>query len=104
MEGSAVGQVHHGSATTTAAIRRAIQHSQASLRGLARRYGINPKTVAKWKRREDTPDLHTRPRAPPFQGTSGGQGAIIGAVRRATLLPPGVCSLGLPDRHSGVLG
>ncbi|MCO6419616.1 IS481 family transposase, partial [Siccirubricoccus sp. KC 17139] len=34
-----MGQVHHGSATTTAAIRRAIQHSQESLRGLASRYG-----------------------------------------------------------------
>lgn len=30
-----MGQVLHGSATTTEAIRRAIQHSQASLRALA---------------------------------------------------------------------
>ena len=36
-----MGQVHHGSATTTAAIRRAIQHSQASLRALAKRCGVN---------------------------------------------------------------
>jgi hypothetical protein len=36
-----MGQVLHGSATTTEAIRRAIQHSQASLRSLAKRYGIN---------------------------------------------------------------
>ena len=46
-----MGQVHHGSATTTAAVRRAIQHSQASLRQLSRRYGINQKTVAKWRKR-----------------------------------------------------
>jgi DNA-binding transcriptional regulator YiaG len=46
-----MGQVLHGSATTTAAVRRAIQHSQESLRVLAKRYGINPKTVAKWKQR-----------------------------------------------------
>jgi iron(III) transport system substrate-binding protein len=32
-----MGQVLHGSATTTEAVRRAIQHSQASLRDLARR-------------------------------------------------------------------
>src|ERR1700732_3241050 len=51
MEGCTMGQVLHGSATTTEAIRRTIQHSQASLRALARRYGINPKTVAKWKAR-----------------------------------------------------
>jgi hypothetical protein len=37
-----MGQVLHGSATTTEAIRRAIQHSQESLRALAKRYGINP--------------------------------------------------------------
>ena len=30
-----MGQVLHGSATTTEAIRRAIQHSQASLRALS---------------------------------------------------------------------
>src|SRR5271154_4551520 len=47
-----MGQVLHGSATTTEAVRRAIQHSQASLRALGKRYGINQKTVAKWKRRE----------------------------------------------------
>lgn len=46
-----MGQVLHGSATTTEAIRRAIQRSQESLRALAKRYGINPKTVAKWKQR-----------------------------------------------------
>ena len=41
-----MGQILHGSATTAEAIRRAIQNSQASLRELAARYGINPKTVA----------------------------------------------------------
>ena len=44
-----MGQVLHGSATTTEAVRRAIQGSQESLRALASRYGINPKTVAKWR-------------------------------------------------------
>ena len=57
-----MGQVLHGSATTTAAIRRAIQHSQESLRALASRYGINPKTVAKWKRRGSVADLPTGPK------------------------------------------
>ncbi len=37
IEGCAMGQVLHGSATTTAAVRRAIQHSQESLRALAKR-------------------------------------------------------------------
>ena len=44
-----MGRILHGSATTTEAVRRAIQHSQESLRGLAKRYGVNPKTIAKWR-------------------------------------------------------
>ncbi len=47
---------------TTEAIRRAIQHSQESLRALARRYGINQKTVFKWKKRGAVADLPTGPR------------------------------------------
>jgi hypothetical protein len=46
-----MGQILHGSARTTAAVRRAIQHSQESLIALSKRHGINPKTVAKRKRR-----------------------------------------------------
>ena len=34
-------QVLHGSARRTAAVRRAIQHSQESLKALARRHGLN---------------------------------------------------------------
>jgi transposase InsO family protein len=59
-----MGQVLHGSATTTEAVRRAIQNSQASLRALAQRHGINPKTVAKWKKRKTTTDHPTGPRHP----------------------------------------
>ena len=46
-----MGQILHGSARTTEAVRRAIQHSQESLRALAKRYGVNQKTVARWKKR-----------------------------------------------------
>jgi len=55
MEGSTMGQVLHSSATTTQTVRRAIQNSQESLRTLAKRYGINQKTVAKWKKRTSEP-------------------------------------------------
>ena len=41
----------HGSATTTHAVRAAIQRSKAPLKELAERYGLNPKTVAKWRKR-----------------------------------------------------
>lgn len=57
-----MGQVLHRSATTTEAVRRAIQSSQASIRSRARQYGINPKTVAKWKRRQDVQDAPMGPK------------------------------------------
>ena len=44
-------QILYGSAAITEAVRRAIQHSQARLMALAKRFGINQKTVAKWKKR-----------------------------------------------------
>jgi hypothetical protein len=59
-----MGQVLHRSATTTEAVRRAIQHSQESMRTLAKRHGINPKTVAEWKKRESTADRRTCPTVP----------------------------------------
>jgi len=46
-----MGQIVHGCARTTEAVRRTIQHRQESLNVLARRHGINPKTVAKWRQR-----------------------------------------------------
>lgn len=52
-----MGQVLQGSATTTAAVPRAISHSQASLRALAKRYGIDPKTVAELSVRRATFEL-----------------------------------------------
>lgn len=86
-----MGQVHHGSATTTAAIRRAIQHSQESLRALAKRYGINPKTVAKWKKRSSTSDRKTGPAEPKSTVLSVEDEAVIVAFRRHTLLPLDDC-------------
>ena len=59
-----MGQVRHGSATTTHAVRAAIQRSQASLAQLSRELGINPKTVAKWRKRSIVEDLKTGPSKP----------------------------------------
>ena len=86
-----MGQVLHGSATTTEAVRRAIQDSQESLRVLASRYGINQKTVAKWKRRGSVADLPTGPREPRSTVLSIEDEAIIVAFRRHTLLPLDDC-------------
>ena len=78
-------------ATTTAAIRRAIQHGQESLRGLAKRYGINPKTVAKWRRRSSVADLPTGPQEPRSTVLSVEDEAVVVAFRRHTLLPLDDC-------------
>jgi hypothetical protein len=86
-----MGQVHHGGATTTAAVRRAIQHPQDSLRGLARRHGINPKTVAKWKKRTSVQDQRTGPKEPRSTVLTLDEEAIVVAFRRHTLLPLDDC-------------
>jgi transposase-like protein len=84
-------QVLHGRATTTEAVRRAIQHSQESLRVLAARYGINQKTVAKWKKRSSVADLPTGPKEAKSTVLSVEEEAIIVAFRRHTLLPLDDC-------------
>jgi transposase InsO family protein len=86
-----MGQVLHGSATTTEAVRRAIQHSQESLRVLAKRHGINPKTVAKWRKRSSVADLPTGPREPRSTVLTLEEEAIVVAFRRHTLLPLDDC-------------
>jgi hypothetical protein len=74
-----MGQVLHGSATTK------------SLRQLARRYGINQKTVAKWKNRTSVADLPTSPKEPKSSVLSVEEEAIIVAFRKHTLLPLDDC-------------
>ena len=86
-----MGQILHGCATTTEAIRRAIQHSQESLRLLAKRYGINQKTVAKWKSRSSLADLPTGPKEPKSTVLSIEEEAIVVAFRKHTLLPLDDC-------------
>jgi transposase-like protein len=86
-----MGQVLHGSARTTQALRRAIQHSQASIRALARRYGINAKTVAKWKRRTTTADAPMGPKTPRSTVLSREEEALVVAFRKHTLLPLDDC-------------
>ncbi len=97
-----MGQVLHGSATTTEAVRRTIQHSQESLRVLARRHGINQKTVAKWKKRTSTADLPTGPKEAKSTVLTVEQEAIIVAFRRHTLLPLDDCLYALQPTIPGL--
>lgn len=82
-----MGQVLHGSAATTEAVRRAIQSSQENLRALSGRYWVNQKTVAKWKKRTSVADRPTRPKEPKPTVLSTEDEAGIVPFRRHTLLP-----------------
>src|SRR6187549_1292910 len=85
-QGDAVGQILHGSATTTHAIRAAIQRSTAALQALSERYGINPKTVAKWRRRTSLEDRPMGPKVPRSTVLSVDEETLVIEFRRRTLL------------------
>jgi hypothetical protein len=84
-----MGQVLHGSATTTEAVRRAIQPSQGSLRTLAKPTGS---TRGRWrKKRNSTADLPSGPKEPHSSVLSPEQEATIVAFRKHTQLPLDDC-------------
>jgi transposase-like protein len=85
-----MGQILHGSARTTAAVRAAIQRSQESLQTLANRHGINPKTVAKWRKRTATTDAPMGPK-PVSTVLTVEEEAVAVAFRKHTLLPLDDC-------------
>jgi Integrase core domain. len=79
-----MGQILHNCARTTAAVRRAIQHSQESLLKLAERYDLNPKTVQKWRRRCFVEDAPMGPKEPHSTTLTREQEAIALAFRKLT--------------------
>jgi transposase InsO family protein len=86
-----MGQVLHGSATTTHAVRAAIQRSKAPLKELAARYGLNRKTVAKWRKRSFLHDAPMGPKAPRSTVLTAEEEAMAVALRKHTLLPLDDC-------------
>ena len=81
----------HANARTTVEIRQTIRESSESQRVLARRYGINPKTVAKWKKRTSVHDLPTGPKPTKHKKLSDEEEEMIIALRVHTLLPLDDC-------------
>jgi arylsulfatase A-like enzyme len=77
-----MGQIRHGSATTTHAVRAAIQRSQASLTQLSKELGINPKTVAKWHKRTTVEDLKAGPAEPRSTVLTEAEEVMIVALRK----------------------
>lgn len=86
-----MGQIRHGSAATTYAVRAAIQRSQASLAQLSKELGINPKIVAKWRKRASVENLKIGLKEPRSTVLTEDEEALIVTFRRHTLLPLDDC-------------
>lgn len=68
------------------AVRAAIQLSPALPAQLNRELGINPKTVAKWRKRATIDDMRAGPSEPRYTFLSECEEATVVAFRRHTLL------------------
>ena len=90
-----MGQVLHGCARTTEAVRRAIQLQQESVRALARRFGVSPTTVQKWRKRAHTTNAAMGPKEPRSSVLTLEHEAMVVAFRRHTLLLLDDCLCGL---------
>ena len=77
----------HGAARATPRVRAELQASQESTRALAARYGLNAKTVAKWRKRSSTADRPMGPSRPKSTVLTEIEEAIVVEFRRRTLLP-----------------
>jgi transposase-like protein len=86
-----MGQVLHGCATTTRAVRAAIKQSAASISELSRAYGVNPKTIAKWKKRSSVDDAAMGPKDQRSTVLTKQEEALAVAFRKHTLLPLDDC-------------
>jgi len=87
--------VLHGSARATPRVRAVLQAAQASSRAIAAQYGLNPKTVLKWRKRSITVDAPTGPKARSTVLTEAEE-AIVVEFRRRTLLPLGCVRDAIP--------
>ena len=86
-----MGQILHGSATTTHAVRAAIQRSKATIAELSEQYDLNPKTVMKWRNRSSVEDMPMGPKDPRSTVLSVAEEAMCVAFRKHTLLPLDDC-------------
>ncbi len=81
-----MGQVLRASARTTEAVRRAIQLRQDIVRALAKRFGVSPTTVQKWRKRTTTADARMGPKEVRSTVLTPEEDAMVVAFRRHALL------------------
>ena len=65
------------------------------MRAAAKRYGVSPTTIQKWRDRETTADAAMGPKEPRSTVLTPEEEAIVVAFRRHTLLPLDDCLYGL---------
>lgn len=82
-----MAQLLHGSATTTARSRQALQQSSEPATVLARRHHVNPKTFRKWRRRSSTDGPPMGPHQPHSSVLSPVEEAAVGTFRAQSRLP-----------------
>jgi hypothetical protein len=86
-----MGQILRGNAKTTHVVRAAIHRSKASIKELAGRYDLEPKTVTKWKKRTFIHDAPMGPKAPHSTVLSADEESLAVAFRKHTVLPLDNC-------------
>ncbi len=77
----------HGSARTTPRVRAELRAAQGATRALAAWYGLNPKTIAKWRGRATTADAPMGPSRARSTTLTEAEEATVVEFRRRTLLP-----------------
>jgi len=93
-----MGQVLlHKRATTTAEVRRKIQHSKESLIKTAKCFGINPKTVFVWRKRDFVEDLPMGPKVIRSRSLTQAGRKICLEFHRLTQLPLDDCLYALQE-------
>ena len=90
------GRKHYGTSSSRQrhdhACRQSSNTAIASFdRGVEPGVGINPKTVAKWRKRQTVEDQKTGPKEPRSTVLSAQEEAVVVAFRRHTLLPLDEC-------------
>jgi len=74
----------HPEARTTRAQRRQIQRNRETDRACALKFGLNVKTVAKWRGRDIVDDAQMGPKTPPWRALPPEYEALVVALRQLT--------------------
>lgn len=82
-----MGQILHGCARTTQAIRREIQLCKESTAKAAEKFNVNPKTIIKWKKRDSVSDASMGPKVIKSSVLTEAEEQVIVKFRQTTQLP-----------------